>query len=154
VNRRHFFGMTAAALIGAGLPLSLLPERSVFLPPREGWYPSDFVMREVIQYDINGDALAIRHDAMFDKEGETVIASIFDRLPTCAALLQRGPTMIFRKSEPVKLLNDRSIMFDDRVLRPFRIRARDEISRMAFRDGLTDQNKLLPIPNVEHGRYV
>ena len=65
MNRRHFFGMTAAALIGAGLPLSLLPERSIFLPPRGGWYPSDLRMREVIQYSVLDDKLFVRHDALF-----------------------------------------------------------------------------------------
>lgn len=41
MNRRQFFGMTAAAVAAAGLPLCLLPERKIFLPPRQKWVPVD-----------------------------------------------------------------------------------------------------------------
>jgi hypothetical protein len=62
MNRRKFFGMTAAALTAAGLPLSLLPEKTIFLPPRQGW-PPNFTLREVEQWTINDDTLWVRYDA-------------------------------------------------------------------------------------------
>jgi hypothetical protein len=61
MNRRQFFGMTAAAVIAAGLPLSVLPERTIFLPPRGGlWLPPR--MRQIEQYLINDDSLRMRWD--------------------------------------------------------------------------------------------
>jgi hypothetical protein len=65
MNRRRFFGMSIAALTAIGLPAWLLPERSIFLPPVCGWYPSDLRMRETIQYSAIDDKLFIRHDALF-----------------------------------------------------------------------------------------
>jgi hypothetical protein len=62
MNRRRFFGMSVAALTAAGLPLSLLPEREIFLPPRSGW-PPNFTLREVEQWTINDDTLWVRYDA-------------------------------------------------------------------------------------------
>lgn len=67
MNRRQFFGMSAAAVALAGLPALVLPERSIFLPPRFGWQPyklGDGYMREVEQYVINTDSLAYRYDAV------------------------------------------------------------------------------------------
>lgn len=68
MNRRQFFGMTAAAVIAAGLPLSVLPERTIFLPPHGGlWLPR---MRQIEQYLINDDSLRMRWDmAWVTKEG-------------------------------------------------------------------------------------
>ncbi len=62
MNRRQFFGMTAAAVAAAGLPALVLPERTTFLPPRLGWFQPPMRMREVQQYFINEDALAMRWD--------------------------------------------------------------------------------------------
>jgi hypothetical protein len=62
VNRRKFFGMSAAALIGAGLPLALLPEKTIFLPPKSGWPQTSLVMREIRQYLINDDSMPMRYD--------------------------------------------------------------------------------------------
>lgn len=60
MNRRQFFGMTAAAVVAAGLPLSVLPERTIFLPPHGGvWLPR---MRQIEQYLINIDAYRMRWD--------------------------------------------------------------------------------------------
>lgn len=60
MNRRQFFGMSAAAVVAAGLPLSVLPERTIFLPPRGGiWLPR---MRQIEQYLINDDSLRMRWD--------------------------------------------------------------------------------------------
>lgn len=42
MNRRQFFGMTAAAVAAAGLPALVLPERTIFLPPRTGWLSKRF----------------------------------------------------------------------------------------------------------------
>ena len=63
VNRRQFFGMNAAALAAAGLPLALLPEKTIFLPPRSGWWAPKLALREVEQWTINDDTLWIRYDA-------------------------------------------------------------------------------------------
>lgn len=59
MNRRQFFGMTALAVAAAGLPAIVLPDRKIFLPPRGGW---GFSMREVEQYLINTDSMAMRWD--------------------------------------------------------------------------------------------
>lgn len=64
MNRRHFFGMTLAAVTAAGLPTLVLPERSIFLPPRTGWFPEKLRMREVQQYLINTDTFATRWDVL------------------------------------------------------------------------------------------
>jgi hypothetical protein len=68
MNRRKFFGMTLAGLAAAGLPAILMPEKTLFLPPKYGWKPhliGDFQMREVCQYLINLDELlSWRYDAI------------------------------------------------------------------------------------------
>lgn len=64
MNRRQFFGMSAVAVAAAGLPALVLPERSIFLPPRTGWFPEKLRMREVQQYLINTDSLATRWDVL------------------------------------------------------------------------------------------
>jgi hypothetical protein len=64
MNRRKFFGMTIAAVAAAGLPALVLPERTIFLPPRAGWFPEALRMREVQQYLINTDTLATRWDVL------------------------------------------------------------------------------------------
>lgn len=64
MNRRHFFGMTLAAVAAAGLSPLVLPERTIFLPPRTGWFPEKLRMREVQQYLINTDTLATRWDVL------------------------------------------------------------------------------------------
>lgn len=64
MNRRQFFGMTAAAVAAAGLPALVLPERTIFLPPRTGWFPEKLRMREIQQYLINNDSLATRWDVL------------------------------------------------------------------------------------------
>lgn len=58
MNRRHFFGMTAAAVAMAGLPSMVLPEKTIFLPPRWGWKPAQLgagYMREMQQFCIDED---------------------------------------------------------------------------------------------------
>lgn len=77
MNRRHFFGMTAAAVIAAGLPLSVLPDRTIFLPPTGGiWLPK---MRQIEQYLINDDSLLMRWDmAWITKEGKTEQAYLLE----------------------------------------------------------------------------
>ena len=67
MNRRQFFGMTAAAVAAAGLPALVLPERTLFLPPKFGWKPSQLgagYMRAVEQYVINFDEMHYRYDAI------------------------------------------------------------------------------------------
>lgn len=67
MNRRQFFGMTAAAVAAAGLSPLLLPEKIIFLPPRWGWKPSQLgsgYMRQVSQYMINRDEFCWRYDAL------------------------------------------------------------------------------------------
>lgn len=63
MNRRQFFGMTAAAVASAGLPALVLPDKTIFLPPRGGWWAPHLRLREVEQYTINDDALWLRYDA-------------------------------------------------------------------------------------------
>ena len=62
MNRRQFFGMTATALAAAGLPLALLPEKTIFLPPANGWPQTPLRMREIRQYVINNDTMPMRYD--------------------------------------------------------------------------------------------
>jgi hypothetical protein len=67
LNRRKFFGMTALAVAAAGLPALVLPEKTIFLPPRYGWKPAqlgDGYMRELSQYVINVDEMHYRYDAI------------------------------------------------------------------------------------------
>jgi|SRR6185437_4577934 len=54
--------MTATALAAAGLPLALLPEKTIFLPPSQGWPQTHLRMREVRQYCINNDTMPMRYD--------------------------------------------------------------------------------------------
>lgn len=69
MNRRKFFGMTIAALTAAGLPITLLPDKKIFLPPRSGfWTP--LMIREVEQYLINNDSLCMRWDVAWELNGE------------------------------------------------------------------------------------
>lgn len=63
MNRRKFFGLTAATVTALGLPEIVLPERKIFLPPTQGWYPS-LRMREVCAYMIKVDEYVIIHDAV------------------------------------------------------------------------------------------
>lgn len=71
MNRRHFFGMTVAAVVAAGLSPLVLPDRTVFLPPRGGWLQKPWQIREVEQYLINNDSLAMRWDiAWITPDGE------------------------------------------------------------------------------------
>lgn len=155
MNRRHFFGMTAAALIGAGLPLSLLPERSIFLPPREGWYPSDFVMREVIQYNIGADCFAVRHDVPFERDGIPIQPWTLAYLSPSAVKTER----IIPLNAPDMKVPDMHT-FDDEVLRMLRRNAREKFAQMAFNAGFDAPRKLLPLPDcnlpygVENARYV
>lgn len=58
MNRRQFFGMTAAALAGYGLSELLLPRRTLFLPPAEGWVTNDYAhVRYAKQYTILNDSI-------------------------------------------------------------------------------------------------
>jgi hypothetical protein len=151
MNRRHFFGMTAAALVGVGLPLSLLPERSIFLPPRQGWYPSDFVMGEVIQFGLSVNQFVVRHDAHFE-------GAQGSRQPYTLAYL---PDLAVYSCSKLPLLTDANIFmpdvwrFDERILRELRQNARDKFARGAFLAGWDASKKLLPLPHgVDHARYV
>ena len=151
MNRRKFFGMTAAALVGAGLPLSLLPERSIFLPPREDWYPSNFVMREVIQYVINADAYGVRHDALFEGPQGPVQSFTMVYLPE-SAVRTRGRVPVLNHS--CVTIPDVE-MFDDAILRELRKNARSKFAQTAFHTGLDAPKILLPLPRgAEHARYV
>ena len=63
MDRRGFFkalaGTAAAAIV---LPEIWTPSKAIFLPPRGGWCQPPMVMREVQQYLINNDSLAMRYD--------------------------------------------------------------------------------------------
>ena len=59
MNRRDFLlGLVAA-------PLLIEPARTIFLPPRGGWFPDEFRMREVKQWSPNIDDIVYRYDAVF-----------------------------------------------------------------------------------------
>ena|SRR6185437_16836595 len=88
MNRRQFFGMSAAAVALAGLPAIVLPERKIFLPPRGGWFPA-YRMREVEQYLINNDSLAMRWDMAWILDGEYVQHYVLEE-PSAAELLAAG----------------------------------------------------------------
>lgn len=64
MNRRRFFGMSVAAVLAAGLPLSVLPERKLFLAPAGGFW-TGLPMRESAQYVINQDACLGRFDVQW-----------------------------------------------------------------------------------------
>lgn len=67
ISRRKFFGMTAVAVAAAGFPQFVLPEKTIFLPPRFGWNPSALgkgYLRETEQYIINFDEMWWRYDAI------------------------------------------------------------------------------------------
>lgn len=67
MNRRKFFGMSVAAVTLAGLPEIVLPQKTIFLPPKHGWHPaqlSNGSMRESRQYLINTDSEMWRYDAI------------------------------------------------------------------------------------------
>lgn len=67
MNRRHFFGMSAAAVLAAGLPAWVLPEKTLVLPPRFGWQPSKLAtgyVREVALYVIDYDQIWYRYDVV------------------------------------------------------------------------------------------
>lgn len=66
MNRRQFFGMTAAAVAAAGLSPLVLPERTIFLPPRSGWPHEPWYIREIRQYTINDDQIPTRFDALYE----------------------------------------------------------------------------------------
>lgn len=66
MNRRQFFGMSAAALAAIGLS-EMLPAKTIFLPPRFGWGPTRLLpgcIREAGQYDINNDEMIWRYDVI------------------------------------------------------------------------------------------
>jgi len=69
MNRRKFFGMTAAAIAAAGLPAWVLPEKTVFLAPKYGWklweVPlGDGYIRMVRKYSINTADYFVRYDVL------------------------------------------------------------------------------------------
>lgn len=67
MNRRQFFGMSASGILLAGLPAMVLPERTIFLPPRFGWTPSKLLpgdMREIEFYEVSHDVMLVRYDAI------------------------------------------------------------------------------------------
>lgn len=63
MNRRQFFGMSALAVAAAGLSPLVLPDKTIFLPPRSGWWTPKMILREVEQWTINDDTLWVRYDA-------------------------------------------------------------------------------------------
>ena len=59
--------MTATAIALAGLPAFVLADKTIFLPPRFGWKPSEIgtgYMREISHYLINRDETLYRYDAI------------------------------------------------------------------------------------------
>lgn len=57
--------MTVAAVVAANLPAWVLPEKTIFLPPKWGWHPSRLgagYMRELSYYDLRSDSIIWRYD--------------------------------------------------------------------------------------------
>lgn len=72
MNRRGFLsllGSAAAIPIIAELDL-IVPERTIFLPPRNGWFVSKLPLREMRAHDIRKDIMFIRYDAAWRVDGE------------------------------------------------------------------------------------
>lgn len=63
MNRRDLFKsiMGTAAISAGGIAL-VESTATIFLPPRQGWWQPELRMREVQQYLINTDELAMRYD--------------------------------------------------------------------------------------------
>lgn len=139
MNRRKFFGLTAATVAALGLPEIVLPERQIFLPPRNGWY-GNLRMREVDQYVINLDAVMRRYDAVGYRRrtGEYVQFHVNSYVPTSELDCTGRPTTA-----------------DLREI------ARSTIAKIFERDGLTPVAPLqvgspyqLKLPRgVDHGCY-
>lgn len=69
MDRRGFFkALAGTALAAAVLPEIWTPTKAIFLPPRLGWFQTPLRMREVQQYLINTDSLAMRYDVAWDDQ--------------------------------------------------------------------------------------
>lgn len=70
MDRRGFFKILAATAAAAiVLPEIWTPSKTIFLPPRQGWWQPPMIMREVQQYLINTNELAMRYDMAWAIEG-------------------------------------------------------------------------------------
>ncbi len=72
MNRRQFFGSLAGAvaLSAGGIALVETP-KTIFLPPRQGWFQTPLRMREISQYHIATHSMPYRYDAAWlDAAGE------------------------------------------------------------------------------------
>jgi hypothetical protein len=163
MNRRKFFGMTVAALTAAGLPLTLLAEKSIFLPPSCGWYPSDLRMREVIQYSVIDDKLFIQHDALFREHGGRLInleqIQVVHHLP-CDEDNERA---LWAQNSVTSIRHFASDSSDEATLVKFNPDELDRMRRMSRLrleqfsnlDGLTTVRGVrLPLPRGAFARYV
>jgi hypothetical protein len=68
MKRRDFLKLLGITGAIATTGVELLPSRTIFLPPRMGWWQPDLKMREVVQYLINDDAFALRFDVAWGEE--------------------------------------------------------------------------------------
>lgn len=135
LNRRQFFGMSAAAVALAGLPSIVLPDRSIFLPPRRGWF-QQIRMREIQQYCINTDSFPLRWDVAWEyvPSGGGQFYFILDSLPYPGV-----------KAVPADQLEY------------FRDMARDHFKKIYEREQLWNSKQItlqLPGPSVEHAIYI
>lgn len=136
MNRRQFFGMSAAAVALAGLPAIVLAERKFFLPPRGGWIERGLVMREIQQYLINDDSMPMRYDSAWMKDGHLAQFHVdFDSIP-------------FSMSMHLAEYN--------RILEQYRAEARERLTQIQRAHGLDGcHSLLLPLPRTALGaRYV
>jgi len=69
MDRRGFFKALAGTVIAAAvLPEIWIPTKAIFLPPTLGWWQPPLRMREVQQYLINTDSLAMRYDVAWGEK--------------------------------------------------------------------------------------
>jgi hypothetical protein len=74
MDRRSFFKTLASGIAVAATGIELLPSsKTIFLPPRHGWWQPPLRMRELQQYLINTDSLPMRYDVRWDKPSGDMI---------------------------------------------------------------------------------
>lgn len=136
MNRRQFFKSVAgvAALSAGGIAL-LEPAKTIFLPPRGGWFAPGVRMRELQQYLINDDAMALSYDACWVRDDGSWSQYCVD-LPRQSGL--------------------QWLTHGERDLESQREIARDLLTKMRDSKGLTYcKTRVLPLPSgLEIARYV
>jgi hypothetical protein len=61
ITRRGFFGLAAGTVAATVIAEQIA--KTIFLPPRCGWFHTPLRIREIRQYSINDDTYPMRYDA-------------------------------------------------------------------------------------------